>query len=797
MIQRRFWWFLLGLAAMAFSVYVSVRSDLGYLRGVLNLSIEGGSAPARDPSSPTGYVLNQRHFLGTHERGETYRWIAATQDFIASGYSTSPTYDRDTVPTGRPQLLPRLYLGWLTTVSWSLHMVTGEPLPLSVEQAALWEPVISHILVIIAAVGFMGMRYGGVSAVLTALFLACFPPFYAQFLPGVLTARTWSFFLAAYSIALNLPASTGCRTHVSFSARGAIAAALALWLDPALGFPAVLITAAVGVITIVGQGKTQPILRWSMLGSSLTFAAWLLDGTPAGVTAGELRYVHPWYALAWLGFGLGLDGVQRLRGGEEPRTWRILETATGVLLFLVLVVIQATHGYKGWLYSSAAMRRLTSLDDTLAFSRATDWIAQASGAEVVFTFGPVLLAVIMLGVLAGRQKVHERAEPWPIFALAVLVSVSILAFFGVRWAVVAALVSLPVLALLAARANATGRRVIVTGSAFFVLGLAVWERALPANLQRPVAGIEPNAADLDALVYRHFSHWLASHTPGEKVLALAPPDLSDSLVFHGGCRVLMSTAWESYPGHVAASRVLSALESTEADAVIQSRELTHIILPSWDKLLPRLVQSPKEAGKDTLFARLQRWVHPTTLRAMPYRLPPIPTYASEKLGVFKVIPPEDEALSLSRLGDYFVEMERSEPATLIAQVLAQSYPDDPNAALTRAAVYEYLKNPTAFDRELTRLAADAQAGKIKFSWDRRVQRAIVLSLGRRHELARQEVAACLASASRSDLFQLTSLQAYRLHALAKGFRLGFSDPMLSKLLVSLGAEYLQDRSPSK
>src|SRR5690606_27248670 len=141
-----------------------------------------------------------------------------------------------------------------------------------------------------------------------------------------------------------------------------------------------------------------------------------------------------------------------------------------------------------------------------------------------------------------------------------------------------------------------------------------------------------------------------------------------------------------------ANRILSAPENTEAEAVIQGHQLTHIILPSWDKMLPLFVQKPAESGKDTLYDRLQRLVYPPFLRPIPYRLPPMPLFAAEKLAVFKVTPPQDEAHSLSRLAEYFVEMERNEPAVFAAQVLASSYPNDPNATIARATVHAHVKN---------------------------------------------------------------------------------------------------------
>jgi hypothetical protein len=157
--------------------------------------------------------------------------------------------------------------------------------------------------------------------------------------------------------------------------------------------------------------------------------------------------------------------------------------------------------------------------------------------------------------------------------------------------------------------------------------------------------------------------------------------------------------------------------------------------------------------------------------------------------VFKVTPPQDEALSLSRLAEYFVEMNRPEPARLAAQVLTQSFPDDPNAILARALAHAQTRDRPGLEREVARLVTDAEAGHVPFAWDRRVQRAITLALAGRKDLARRETEACLATATPEDLRELTPLQAYRLGALAKNFNLAFPAPELAKLVASLGSEY--------
>jgi hypothetical protein len=565
-------------------------------------------------------------------------------------------------------------------------------------------------------------------------------------------------------------------------------------LDPALGFPAVAISAAIGASIYSFEKAKQPFLKWSLVGGGVTLAAWWFDGAQWNPAAGELRYVHPYYAFAWLGLGLGLHGVQHI--GTEKKIKRVaVPMILGAALVSPLLTTQLKHAYAGWLHPSAWMRRITSLDETVAYAWFGDWLNRASPAEIFFVSTPLILVAALLALAIWRSRTSKTATEWRTLAPAAVLFtlLFILAFFRIRWSVIATLVAVPLIWQVSSYCRLLGKAVIAAISFILLLGPLAWEKTMPSSLRVTAGTIEPSAADFEALVHRHFAHWLATHTPGQNIAALAPPDLSDSLVFHGGSRVLMSTAWESYPGQLAVNRILSALESTEAEAVIQGHELTHVILPSWDKILPLFVKKPTDAGKDTLFDRLDRWVYPSFLRPIPYRIPPLPLFEGQKLAVFKVTPAQDEALSLSRLAEYFVEMDRTEPANLAARALAESFPDDPHAAIARATVYAHAKNKSGFERELSRLVADTVAGTALLAWDQRVQRAILLALGRRQDLTRTEVEACIDVASKDELFELTSLQAYRLHTLAKTFGVTFRDPAHSELLTSLGAEYLRDK----
>ncbi len=767
------------------ALVATVRNDLRHLQWAAQLSDEGSPPPALSTESATGYALAQRHFLGTHLRGETYRWIAAQQAGLAGEDLRGQPYLGDTLPTGRPFLLPRLYSAWLGVVRTAIEVTTGAPSPLAAEQAALWAPVWTHALALLLWIAWLWRRLGAPAAALGAVFFALYPPLCGQFIPGALTADTCAFLLASAAVLFALPQPRRPSAPAT-SIGGAIAAAFAVWLNPAFGVPAILLVGFTAVLRRSAADHAEPLLRWALIGAVLVGVGWLLDGAPWDPMAGELRTVHPLYALAWLGLGLVLRGGRRFGGPGTGRRWGWIEGLIGLALIAPLVVTQVRHGFPGWLHTGVELGRLTSLDETVRFPNVFAWLGAAGAGESFFVLAPIGAASLAL-LLALIRRPVDRAALLPVAVL--FGGVLLLFIFKLRWALVAVLVAIPVLWQMAGAFPQLWRRAALAASAVFCFLLAAWSQNLPSTLYRPAGELVPRAVDLEAMVFRHFSHWLASHTPGAEVRVLAPPALSDSVVFHGDGHVLMSTAWESHPGLVAASRVLSSPESTEAEAVIESLGLTHLVITSWDPVFPLMVKAPLEDERDTLYDRLQRWVLPRYLRPIPYQLPGTPGYEAQKLAVFAVVPPQDEALALARLAEYFVEVGRPEPAGLVARTLVEDFSRDPNAAMARAAVYEQARYDSGFRAELDFLAQNIADGIVPLDWDRRVVRATMLALGKRHDLARPEIVACLATMNEEDLRQLTPLQAFRLGKLLEIYQLEFPSPDLAALNHALSSEY--------
>ena len=787
----RRWLPWLGVAAVLLAIAFSIRADFARLSGVAALSGQGSPRPPISANSPTGYAQGQRYFLGAGERGETFRCIAAAQEMIASGSRTPAIYTGDNTPEGRSSLDAQLYTAWLASLAWVSHLFTGRPIGLAVEGVALWEPILAHFIALAGTVIFLTRRFGLVAGAIGGIFVSFFPAISSQFLPGVLSSRPWAMLFAAYAIWLTLAwfnplELAGSRLKREGLATG-FATGLAIWLDPAMGFPVVLVTGIAGVAVAAFRPVNLPWLRWSISGAGTVLLAWVIDRGPLALNAGELRSVHPFYAVAWLGVGFALHGLQA-RSRDTPRKWRgIFFLIGGAVIVTGSAAVQLKSGFTGWIYPSLALQHLSSLDEARPpFETIIGWIQTAPGALVFLTITPAFVALLMAGVAAWSARGTRRGTH-SFFTLMLLLGLVILACFRVRWWSVLSAFALPAIAAALPCLRAGFHRVATISITCYLAALVVWSALTPPSRDANKAG----AADVEALVFRHFTYWLVSHNPPGGVSALATPVLSDALVYHGGCRVLMSTAWESYPGHVAASLVLSAPDWNEVEGILRNRNITHVVINSWDRILPQFVRAPEAHRNETFHAKLQRWVFPRFLRPIPYQLPAGAGFDAQTILVLRVTESQDEALALGRLAEYFVEMDRDYLAAAAARILGQAHADEPNAMIARALVFDHVHDRAGFRIELDRLSQRLAKEHVPPEWDRRVQRAIVFALGGRHDLARPEITACAATLTRERIYDLTPLQAYRFLTLTSRYEIGFPTPGLRRLTESMCTEYLK------
>lgn len=765
---------------------------------VAELSAQGNPPPKPEVYSPTGYSRHQRYFLGAQLRGETFRWIV---DAEGGSVPTQPAGDEsegDDVPRAMQHRAPSLYAGALNAIAWGGNLFWRLPHGIAVERAALVMPLVLQglllaVLVVVVALGF-GAEVGGLFGGLALLA----PVVSNQLLPGVLEPRGAAVMLGAGALLAALVTLGGDNRAARFPrlwiAFSAILGFVALWLDPAVGVPVILLIlgARLAAIFLKGDRRELPWLWWAGVGVALTLVGCYCDRAVIGLKAAELRSIHPLYAAMWLGAGWLLYVAERMRRPNSSRWVAMLNLVVAGGLLGVPFYVQIARALSGWFFPAFTIERLTALESTPAATNFLTWWSATGALQLVAVVGLIVFACGW-GAFAGVRELRAKSGGAELlaFALALAIGATIYGAFRIRWLVVAELLAFLVGALAWKRCRAG------TGVGLRFGGYAAWAALFAiAGLSRldsiRMARAESIGwGDLQALVYRDLAQWLVRHAPPGSVGILAPPDMTDSMEYHGNFRGLISTAPDEGNRALVASRILGAVLPEEAEALMKRRHITYLALPSWDQVLSRLVRTPEQQRKFALLPRLERWAPPRILKPIPYQIPPVKGMEGQQIALYRVVDPEDEALALSHLAEYFAEMGMEHLAKAAARILGQSFPRDPNAAIARALVFNAAHETADFEKEVPQVIAAPVDGDGALDWDRQVARATVLALANRPKEAAEAVANCLQTASEARLYSLTPLEVFRLNVLARRYRLSYPTPALASLSTTLSDQLVE------
>src|SRR5471030_1697081 len=93
--------------------------------------------------------------------------------------------DYENAPRGREVTSPSPYRWWLGLVAYLDHSLSGRPLGMSVERAALYADPLLQAILVLGASAFVAWRFGGFAAALVSLGLVGLFPFSSGFLPGM------------------------------------------------------------------------------------------------------------------------------------------------------------------------------------------------------------------------------------------------------------------------------------------------------------------------------------------------------------------------------------------------------------------------------------------------------------------------------------------------------------------------------------------------------------------------------------------------------------------------------------
>jgi hypothetical protein len=738
------------------------------------LSNSTAAAPL-DAKSPSGYARGNRNLVLPDYAVSPQPWIMDVQKLVATGTWRIRQVDYDNAPEGRAAHGSSLQRWWLRLIAGFTDGNRGQ----SVERAALFANAALQVLLCAGLGCLAAWQFGAAAGGLLAAAIALLFPFAAGYAPGRLDDH-------ALFLALNLTGwillLSGMRPDrrapgIWFIAAGA-AAGLGMWIDAGTQL---VVCGAIGA----GVGATRwrpaaaagtpamplPWRLWAAAGGLVAIAGWLVEGRPGGIAGLSLGSNHPWLVLAWLAFA---EFLRRIESCRPP-------LARAGLLTLAAAAL-ACLGPMAWLLyrggtSSAFGPTASLLAEYTAGGGIAGWLkGEGSGFPLVASLLPIAVG----GIALWSWQRDSARRPLLAFGLAASVLLLVLGLWQLRWwgLLDIALLGLLVVIVAGLPESFAGLGVRVALALVLLPGLAlVWPRSRH--------GEEMSPTEARALVERDLAQWLAVRSePG--AIAFAPPALSASLSYYGGLRVIASPFAGNRDGLALAGRISGITSMDEAQALVQRRGIQYIILPSWDPVLDELAKIGSPTPERSLIALLRQWLPPRWLRPVPYQLPVIGGLEQDSVAVFEVVEPQENAIALSRLAEYFAETGRLQLAAAVGDSLERGFATDAGALIARARVALARGEGRVLSRVLPALLPAVADGKDEdLPWERRVSLAIVLAHAKRPDLVRTQLKFCLAEADRERLRALGPVTLYQFLTLAAANHVEFTDPALHQFALGL------------
>ena len=803
----RWAWLLIPLAATALLVW----SNVVRIQHINAISAIAPQAPVIDPESPTGYASATRRLIANDQNLESLQWIIETQQMFAERTWRPRHSDADNWPDGRAVTNPSAYRWWLGMLAWIDQRFTAHPIGLCVERTALYADPVIHLLLLITTVLFVARQFGALPSALAAVGLVAVFPFAGAFLPGVPTTHGLSAICAFWSVLLlasglrvrNAPHdeihAEGVESPVhhwrgkgrlQFMAAG-VAGGLGLWIDSS-GQLFVTAGILVGGFLTTRAGPLRrpeaaradpsptPWMDWAIGGAVTCCGAYLLENFPDRMAWLPSGGVHPIHALGLLGAG---ELLRQADAGTRSPPWfrNRIESVRILMAGLLLAGSIAALVTRGGLAADLFDWRLTNQPDSPIFSSLLAWLAREGFRPPVrATLLPMLLLAPAFWLLFP-EKVRNGRHLEIAVLLGPALFVTGLACFQLRaWNLVDA-VLLAILVVMTApspdRSAHLSFRRNLSWSVFcgflFLVGLPLL--VPPASTANPD---ELTPFEARSLVERDLAHWLAGRTHPEPAVVFAPPQTTAALTYFGSLHGIGTMYPNNDDGISAAVRLAGSTSFTEAAALAEKLGVTHAILPSWDPGLDDFARIGSGSPGGTFMAALHRWELPPWIRPVAYPSPQIPDWEQSSVIVFEVVEEQEEADAVSRLAEYFLEMGRIEQASSHRSQL-ENYPASLGALAALAQIEMARGDAAAFAQVFRTVVLFTEGGAAHgLSWDRRVSLAIVLTQGRRRDLAVEQVRQCLDQIDRHRLLSLTPSSLYRFLLLCRRFELEIADPAL-------------------
>jgi hypothetical protein len=804
------WVLALSLAA---AVALTAWLDCARIRRVEFVSKQASDDARFDRTSPSGYADGKRWLIVPEHNNPTYQWIEETQLMAARGDWRVRYVDYENAPFGRETYSASPYRWWLVLVARTDQLFSARPLGVALEKAALFADPALHLLLLLGATLFVARRKGALPAALLALGIAGIYPLCAAFLPGVANDFGLAQVAALWSVLLLVCAGDSPPKTGRYYFAAGVAGGFGLWINAAGQVPVILgialgaiFAALAGTIGRQPNEKPQapiaPWRAWSYGGATASLLGYLVEFFP-GHMGQQLRVNYPLYGIAWLGLGELLWRISSLiAGSAKPfrakRDGVVWLWAAAAVASLPVAIIQSAT--KGLLSGDLLTSRLTNLPDGVVGDNFTAWVIApgASIAGIAATCLPLLIIFPAAWILVRRVTVGADRAAIGI-ALGPVAAALCFSFSQLRWwnTVDGMLLVLMVAAVSGGAPTArSGRapRWLILGALGLGLALGIGQIAPPAD-----SGSEANfkftRSEVEGLYERALAQWISDHAGADGATVFAPPLRTSSFCFYGSLRGIGTQNWENRDGLALTFRLVNSSRPDETQALINQREITHIVIPSWDTDLYDIARMDlKQPTNSFIYA-----LHATDgiifnwLRPLPYSLPPVAGFKDQSVLVLAVADETDQATLRSRLVEYLIEQHQMEQATYSSQALLR-YPADIGALVALAQVRKAQGDEDGFERIFGTILAGLTIGSDRsLAWDRRVSLSVVLAIGQRSDLSRKQAMRCMAESNPERIKSLTTGSLYHLLVLAKAFGLEFPDPGLRDLSQRLLPLELRER----
>jgi hypothetical protein len=800
-------WMLAPACALAFILW----SDLARVSRVELVSGFDTSGAVIDPHSPTGYAGGKRWLVVPEHNNPTYQWIGETQLMLARGDWRVRSVENENAPYGRDVHSASPYRWWFLLLAGCGHALSGLPIALCVERAALYSDPILHVLLLVATTLFAARRFGRFSASLMSLGIAALFPIGSAFLPGIASDFGMEQGVILWSILLLLSGASAGSSATWWYFGSGVAGGFGLWLSAMEAVPIIAGIALGGLLAALlerpppgnppdrARVPPPPWIAWAMGGALCSLLAYLVEYFP-GHMEPELRVNYPLYGLAWLGLGVLLSHFSYwARGGRWP--WATRGMGTTLLSAVAVASLPVAiwrSGQRGFLSDDLLSSRLTNLPGGVVAPSLSAWVASygIAGGLAAAVVPVLLIAPAVAYLLCGRTGPGLRRAI--AVALGPVAVALVFALFRLRWWNTFDAVLLALLAVATAAVPSAGNPGLARWLWSAALGIALVfgvVRLVPDKGANGQGVVRLTRAEVEGLYERGLADWIADRAGPEGATVLSPPLRTSSLCFYGGLRGLGTQNWENKAGLADTLHIFSSMRPDESLSVIRERGVTHIVLPSWDTDLDDFARSRLKYPEASFYFSVRNppgggfsW-----LRPLPYEVPPVAGFEDQSVLILKVTEEADPATVRSRLVEYLIEMHRMDQAVLASQAL-QSYPTDTGSLVALAQLAKARGDEQAFGKAFKSILVILSKGPDRhLAWDQRVSLAAVLALGGRFDLSRAEVRQCVEEIDGERIRSLTTESLYHLLLLAKRSGVGIQDPGLRGLCARLLPERLRDR----